>query len=103
MLSAYTSNNLSSLPTLDLLTEIHKRLGYRVSLDNIAKATLNTKKTANGALALRWWKQGNIENIIKYCKKDVEITKDVYLFGKENGFIFFTNKDKKKVKLDVYW
>ncbi len=103
VLSAYSDMKLPSLPTLDLLKEVHSRLGYRVSLDNIAHATLNAKKSANGLLALKWFKQGKIDNIIKYCKKDVEITRDVYLFGKENGHIFFTNKDKKKVKLEINW
>lgn len=103
VLHPYSPYDLTMLPTLDLLLEIQKKLGYRISLDNVAMATLNVGKSANGMLALKWWKMGEIEKIIKYCKKDVEITKEVYLFGRDNGFIFFTNKDKKRVKLVVSW
>ena len=103
VLAPYTSYDLTSLPTLDLLIEIHKRLGYRISLDNVAKATLNVGKSANGLLALKWWKEGNIDKIVKYCIKDVEVTKDVYLFGKNNGFIYFSNKAGKRVRLQVTW
>ncbi len=103
VLYPYSPYNVSNLPTLDLLLEIQKILGYRISLDNVASATLNVGKSANGMLALKWWKMGEIEKIIKYCKKDVELTKDIYLFGRANGYIFFKNKDKKKVKLHVTW
>ncbi len=103
VLSYYSPYRLSKLPTLDLLTEIHKRLGYRVSLDNVAKATLDAKKSGDGLMALKWWREGKIDKIVSYCKKDVEITKDVYLFGQQNGFIYFTNKYKKKVRLKVEW
>lgn len=73
--------DLRSLPTLDMLVEVKKRLSYRVSLDNLARATLNAPKSADGMQALQWWKEGNLASIAEYCRKDVEITRDVYLFG----------------------
>jgi DEAD/DEAH box helicase domain-containing protein len=91
------------IPTLDLLKTVHERLGYRLKLDNIAKATLNSAKSADGLKALEWWKEGKLDLITKYCRQDVKVTKDVYLFGKENGYILFTNKEKKKVRLPVNW
>lgn len=69
----------------------------------MAKSTLNVGKSANGLLALRWWKQGKIDRIVEYCKKDVEVTRDVYLFGKERGFIYFSNRSGNKVRLEVNW
>ena len=30
-------------------------------------------------MALKWYKQGRIDKIIEYCKKDVEITKERYI------------------------
>ncbi len=103
VLAPYTPFKLSSLPTLDMLRDIHSRLGYRISLDNIARSTLNASKIAKGTDALKWWKQGKLNKIIEYCKKDVEITRDVFLFGRNNGFIFFTNKQGEKVRLKVDW
>ena len=71
VLSGYSDFNFQILPTLDILEDIHKQLGYRISLDNLARATLGTKKSADGLQALRWWKQGKLSEIIEYCTQDV--------------------------------
>ncbi len=101
VLSAYTSFDLNRLPTLDILEEVKNRLGYRLSLDHLGEQTLNAKKSANGLMALKWYKQGRIDKIIKYCKKDVEITKDIFLFGFRNQYLLFKNKAGKKVRCPV--
>ncbi|MDY6822541.1 MAG: DEAD/DEAH box helicase [Thermodesulfobacteriota bacterium] len=103
VLAGYSGFDVAALPTLDLLEEAHKTLGYRLSLDNLAGATLRAKKTADGLQALLWWKQGRIDDIIKYCEKDVALTRDLYLYGKTNGYLLFTNKAKQKVRLPVEW
>ncbi len=101
VLSAYTSMDLHALPTLDLLEEVYNKLGYRISLDGLAKATLGIKKSGNGLLALKWWKQGKLEQIAHYCRKDVEITRDLLLFAAKNRYLLFTNKAGKKVRVPV--
>jgi len=103
VLSGCSDFNFGSLSTLDILEDVHKRLGYRLSLDHLASVTLGKKKTADGLQALRWWKQGRIREIIDYCKKDVEITRDLYGYGKKNGYLLFTNKAKKTVRIPVKW
>lgn len=92
-----------SIPTLDMLEEVQSRLGYRVSLDNLAQATLNAAKSADGLDALRWWKQGEVEKIRLYCESDVRLTRDIYLHGREHGFLLFTNKAKNKVQVPASW
>ncbi|RUM88553.1 MAG: DEAD/DEAH box helicase, partial [Thermodesulfatator sp.] len=94
VLSAYAPIDLRSLPTLDLLEHVHDRLGYRLSLDSLASSTLGKRKSADGLQALKWWKQGRIKKIMEYCKKDVEITRDLFLFGMQHGYVLFRNKDK---------
>jgi DEAD/DEAH box helicase domain-containing protein len=103
VLSAYTDLDLLGLPTLDILEHVHKRLGYRLALDSLASATLGTSKSANGLLALKWWKQGKMRNIIEYCKKDVAITRDLFLHGKDCGYLLFRNKEGSLVRLPVDW
>lgn len=89
---------LKSLPTVDMLDRIKERLSYRVSLDNVAQATLDVAKSADGLQALRWWAEGKVAEIAAYCQKDVEITRRVYLFGCEQGHVLFTNKAGQKVR-----
>jgi len=103
VLSGYSDFHFKKLPTLDILEEVHNRLGYRLSLDHLARVTLGKEKTADGLQALRWWKQGRIREIIDYCKVDVEITKDLFVYGKNNGYLLFKNKAKKTVRIPVKW
>ena len=102
VLSGVLDYNFNKLPTLDLLEKVHERLGYRLSLDHLAVVNLGEKKSADGLQALKWWREGKIDKIIKYCKKDVEITKKIYLKGKD-GFLLFRNKAEKIVRFPVRW
>ncbi len=101
VLSAYTNMNLWNLPTIDLLDKVYNRLGYRISLDGLAASTLGKKKSADGLQAIRWWKQGKLQEIADYCRKDVEITRDLLLFAAENGYLLFKNKAGKAVRVPI--
>lgn len=92
-----------SLPTLDMLMKIHERLSYRIPLDNLASATLNATKSADGLQALAWWKEGRIDLIAEYCRKDVELTRELFLYGREHGYLLFTNKAGQKVRVQADW
>ena len=56
VLSRYTDRNLGDLPSFDILEAITERLGYRLSLDRLATQTLRVQKTADGLMALRWFR-----------------------------------------------
>ena len=103
VLSGYTNFDFTTIPTLDILEDVYRRLGYRLSLDHLASVTLGAQKTADGLQALKWWKQGKIQEIIEYCRADVRITKELYLYGKEKGYLLFTNKAKQTVRIPVHW
>lgn len=90
-------------PTLDMLAVVHERLSYRISLDNLAQSTLNARKSADGLQALAWWKEGAVDKIKEYCRQDVAVTRDLYLFGREKGHLLFTNKAKQVVRVPVAW
>lgn len=101
VLSAYTSQPLSDLPSLDILEEISNQLGYRLSLDRLAEQTLGIKKSGNGLLALKWFSQGRMDLLEKYCRKDVEITRDLFLYGIQHKHLLFQNKAGMTVRLPV--
>lgn len=103
VLSPYTDRDLDNVPTVDLLEIVHQRLGFRLSLDHLAKATLGRKKTAHGLQALQWWKEGKIAELVAYCKSDVEITRDLYLFGRENGYVLFDDREGRRLRVPVEW
>ena len=101
VLMPYTSKNLAQMPSIDLLEEIYNRLGYRLSLDRLAEHTLGTMKSASGVQALTWYRNGEIKKIADYCKKDVLLTKNLFLHALENGFLLFKNKAGSIVRLPL--
>jgi DEAD/DEAH box helicase domain-containing protein len=44
-----------------------------------------------------------MEEVIAYCEKDVEITKDLFLFGVANGYLLFETRGGQLVRLPVAW
>jgi DEAD/DEAH box helicase domain-containing protein len=101
VLKGYTDFDFKRLPSLDILEEVHHHLGYRLSLDNLASATLGSPKSADGLQALKWWKQKRMRELMDYCRKDVEITRDLFLYGRENGYLLFNNKAGHTVRVPV--
>ncbi len=88
VLAGCVAFNFSALPALDILDSIYQRLGYRLSLNHIARVRLGVEKNADGLQALHWWKEGRIFEIIHYCMMDVKITKDLFLYGKKTDISF---------------
>jgi DEAD/DEAH box helicase domain-containing protein len=93
----------ASLPTLDMLLDLQKILGFRISLDSVASASLGATKTADGVKSVEWFRAGELDKVAEYCKADVDITRRVYEFGRDNGHIFYRSKLGSKLKVDVKW
>ena len=87
---------LANLPSLDLLMEIEKRLGFRIKLDDVAQATLGIGKSGSGLMAVEYWKRGEIEKLREYCLQDVRVTRDVYEVAKKTGEVSFLDKQGQK-------
>ncbi len=101
VLSIYTEEDLRSFPTLDLLAEITRQHGFRVSLSNLATATFNVGKLGDGLDALQWWKEGKIDLIEKYCKMDVELTAKLLNYALEHGYVLRNKQNAGNVKLPL--
>ncbi len=89
ILHNYYPGDLSAINHLDIMTKVKESVGIRLKLDSIAAATLDIKKSADGLQAIRWWKEGKIDEIKKYCEQDVKVTKEIYEFGKKNKQLFY--------------
>ena len=96
--------NLSQLASLDLLEELEKILGHRVSLQSVAKATLDVSKSGSGLDAIRYYRSGEIEKLKQYCLNDVKLTREIYEFGKKFGHLYYLSKDgSTRMKVDTHW
>jgi uncharacterized protein YprB with RNaseH-like and TPR domain len=94
LLNKYYSGDLTKIKSVDLLKEVRKSLGFRIGLDNIASATLGKGKSGHGLDAIEWWKNGEIEKLIKYCIDDVKVTKDIYDYAIANKKLKYKEGDR---------
>jgi len=95
--------DLEEITTFDMLIDINKKLGHRLSLNHLAENTLNAKKSADGLVSLQWYKEGKIDKIIEYCKQDVEITRDLFLYGESHGYVKYSTRSGVAKDLQVDW
>ncbi len=103
VLRAYTTFDLESLPTFDILSEIHKGLGFRLSLGHLAQNTLGRPKGGDGLEAVGWFRQGKWEELIRYCAEDVAITRDLFYHGVEKGYLAYSTKAGALVRFPTPW
>lgn len=90
VLNNYYLGDLLKFPHLDLMKQIKESVGIRLKLADVAAATLdNVNKSADGLQAIRWWKEGKIDEIKKYCEQDVKVTKELYDFGHQHKQLFY--------------
>lgn len=103
VLAAYTSEPLRDLPTVDMLDHIYRKLGFRVKLDDLVRASLNVQKSGDGLDAIRWWRAGQLDRLFDYCQQDVDVTRRLYEFGKQNKYVMFYDKRYKLQRVAVNW
>lgn len=105
LLDKYYPGDLTKIRSIDLLKEIRLVLGRRLKLDNLCQATLKSKKLADGAQAVRWWREGKRDKVREYCMHDVRLTKELYEYIRANGSCKYRDFDGlREIKLDTsHW
>jgi DEAD/DEAH box helicase domain-containing protein len=90
VLSAYGDVNALRRKSLDVLQDLKRRLGFRVSLQSVAQATLGRQKTGSGVEAVKWWRSGDPalrQRVVDYCRADVDILRELVTHGRRDGFV----------------
>lgn len=103
VLKGYTDAPLASVPTLDLMVDLQGKLGFRPKLDSVVQASLEAGKSADGLQALAWYREGRLDLIEQYCREDVRLTRDLYLFGRRNRYVLVARYGKTPHKVPVDW
>jgi DEAD/DEAH box helicase domain-containing protein len=102
VLAPYLPLAFDQLPTLDLLEEVTRSLGHRVSLDTLATATLGAGKTGDGLEAIRLFRAQEFQRLSDYCLADVRLTRDLYEYGAQHGELFY-QKSGQRQRCPVKW
>jgi DEAD/DEAH box helicase domain-containing protein len=103
VLQPYAAHSLTALPTLDILEELHHLLGFRLSLDHLTEKTLGERKTGNGLLALEHYRAGRWDELESYCRQDVILTRRLFEFGAEQGYLIYQHRQGPLVRVPVEW
>lgn len=100
-LQPYYNGDMSSLPSLDILAVIKEQVGHRLSLDAVASQTLGIAKSGNGLDAIEFFERQKWDLLASYCMKDVEITREVYDYGRVNRKLKYINKWNNVMEVEV--
>ena len=107
VLSAYGPVDALYRKSIDILALVSKELGFRVKLHSLAEATLRRGKTGSGTESVDWWQSGDPalrQKVVDYCKMDVELTRDLYLFAKEHGYLqLHDTRQHADRRIDISW
>ncbi len=104
VLSGYTGAAYHRLwPTLDLYQEVYRSSGMRLSMNALAQETLGEGKSANGLTSLRWVAEGKLDKVTEYCRRDVEVLRDLYLYGRRMGYLLVSGEHHQQLRIPVGW
>jgi len=87
VLQAYGPARVLRERSFDVHEILHKQLGHRVKLDQVARETLGSAKSGDGLKAVEWWRAGEKEKTAAYCEQDVAILRDLVQHGREKGYV----------------
>ena len=94
------------LDVFDIMYDLETLTRQRfLKLEAVARGTLNAGKSADGLMAVEWWKSGQVQKIIDYCIQDVKVTRDIFQFGRQNGFVKIQRSEsgEKITQVPVQW
>ncbi len=103
VLRGYVDIPFESVRTLDLMVDLQGKLGFRPKLESVVQASLQVGKSADGLQALSWYREGRLDLIEQYCRDDVQLTRDVYLYGRRNRYVLVSRYGKTPHKVAVDW
>ncbi len=102
LLGKYYSGDLTKIKSVDLMKEAQKVLGRRLKLDGVCGATLGVNKSGDGIESVEWWRNGEVDKVIKYCIDDVRLTKELYDYALANNHLKYSDAGTiKQIKLDT--
>ena len=83
--------------SFDLLVDLHRKLGHRIKLDDLARETLGQQKTGDGLEVVQWWREGRKEKVCKYCENDVQLLVDLVEFARRKKYVVV---NKRQLQVD---
>lgn len=102
VLAPYYVGDLMAFSRFDILESIKEKTGKRYPLDDLVHATLGKGKSGHGLQAIEFFREGKMKELISYCTDDVMLTKELFDFGVQNGYIFLPTATSR-LRIPVDW
>lgn len=104
VLQPYYPGDIAQLRTFDILTDVKEIIGRRIRLDDLVSTTLGEGKSGHGLQAIKYFREGKMDELKKYCLDDVRLTKELFEYGVEHREIFYTRQfNGEKQPIRVQW
>lgn len=95
---------LEGLDVFDLMDEVERGLGRRyIKLEYVAQGTLGEGKSADGKIAVEWYRQGRFQELAEYCARDVEVSTRIFQHGLERRTLTVKFPEKDPVTFNCDW
>jgi DEAD/DEAH box helicase domain-containing protein len=103
VLQPYTSISLTALPTVAILDEVQQALGYRLSFSHLVQEILGVDRPDESLQTLQWFRQGNRDRIVQYCRRDIAHLRALVQHGGHAGHLMYRDRANVRQALAVHW
>jgi len=100
----YTEQTVNGLIDDLLDADLVVGLGHRVVLVGCCGGGLvGAAKSGDGTLAVQWFRQGQLQKVIDYCKQDVDIVRRLHEHGRNHRHILIADPFSGLIRVPVDW
>lgn len=103
VIANYLGSWVNDLPQFDVMVAAHQKIGFRPKLSNLSNATLGQGKLGSGLDAIRYFAEGKLDELKKYCMEDVRLTLEVYRYGLDHGKIKYYDRNGFVRDTEIDW
>ncbi|MFH0824747.1 MAG: hypothetical protein V2B18_18495, partial [Pseudomonadota bacterium] len=64
---------------------------------------LGSKKSGDGLMSVKWFREGRMDLVEEYCRKDVALTLDLYRHGLMHGHLVHRAKSGGLFRVPASW
>jgi DEAD/DEAH box helicase domain-containing protein len=91
------------LPTLAILDEVQQALGSRLSFSHLVQETLGIDRPDESLQTLQWFRQGDRDRLVQYCRRDIAYLRALLQQGAHTGQIMYRDSADARQALAVHW
>ncbi|MCX6850575.1 MAG: hypothetical protein NTY98_16770 [Verrucomicrobia bacterium] len=103
VLAGYAEFSTGKARVVDLLDEVERAAGHRVSLQALASATLGIRFSCDSLDMVKLWKEGKVLDVIEGCSNQVFAIKALHEHARAHGELFYflhENEQRERIAIN---